>query len=236
MWTLFILSGTISKFSCTRQSITVLPPDDDPNSRPQTLYLAHHRVESDGWRHQNGCTKCRSDYLEIIRLLTYYCIFPCISWRCSVCRRQPPSLAASAPILFPFTLNPELFELTANTSTISTCTPLGQIGLADENFSHPNIPSSASRMFQTGLIVDDIVTVLEVMGRGRKHVPTPSAHLAKRSLHWRTFVSNCCVNSFSNSFSFLPIVVCIGSLYSLGCVNIVTDVQGYQTYPDDGGW
>ena len=66
----------IEQFSYTRYSINILPPHDDPNSRPQTLYLAHHRGESDGWRHQNGCILCRSDYLEIVRPLTYYCTFP----------------------------------------------------------------------------------------------------------------------------------------------------------------
>ena len=90
-------------------------------------------------------------------------------------------------------------------------------------------------MVQTGLIVDDIVTVLQVTGRCRGHVPTRSARQAKRSLLWRNFVSNYGVNSVSNRFTFLPIVVCIDSMYSLGCVNNVTGVQVYQTYPDDRG-
>jgi len=60
---------------------------------------------------------CRSQYLEIVRPFTYYCIFPCRSCRCFVCRRQPPSLAASAAnIFFQFTFNLELFELSADTT------------------------------------------------------------------------------------------------------------------------
>ena len=111
--------------------------------------------------------------------------------------------------------------MSADSSTISTCRPSGQIGIADESFSLPSIPSAASRMVQKGLFLDVIVTVLEVTGRGRGHVPTPSASLSKRSLLWRNFGSSCGVNSFSNRFSSLPTVVFIGSLYSLGCFNIV---------------
>jgi len=55
------------QFSCTRYSITPLPPHVDPSSRPQTLNLAHHKGESNGWRHQNGCTMCSSEYLVIVR-------------------------------------------------------------------------------------------------------------------------------------------------------------------------
>jgi hypothetical protein len=105
--------------------------------------------------------------------------------------------------------------------TISTCTPSGQIWLAEEGFSHPSIPSSASRMVQTGLILDDIVTVLEVTGRGRgmyQHLQFP-----RQSDHyfWRPLGSSCGENSVSNSFSFLPIVIYISSMYSLGCSNTV---------------
>jgi len=105
--------------------------------------------------------------------------------------------------------------------TISTCTPSVQIGLPDEGFSHPRIPSLASRMVQTGLIVKGIVTVLEVTGRGRgmyQHLQFP-----RQSDHyfWRPLGSSCGENSVSNSFSFLPIVIYISSMYSLGCSNTV---------------
>ena len=90
---------------------------DDPCCRPQTLYLAHHRCEGDGWSHQDSCTMCRSEFLVIVRRLTYYCKFPSKSCKWFVCRRKPPSLAASdANTLFRFTFNLKLFELLKDTT------------------------------------------------------------------------------------------------------------------------
>lgn len=87
----------------------------------------------------------------------------------SLFRQQTPIpfLAVSAPnVLFWFTFNLEMFECQQALHTISTCTPSGPIGLADECSYLLSIPSSTSCMDQTGLMADVIVTVRGVTFHG----------------------------------------------------------------------
>ena len=103
-------------FSCLNYSITVLPPLPTCSRPPQTLYLCHHRAESEGWKHPRGCSGCASMRSSELSIFNFYCKSPdpCL---CFICRRQPPSLAASASnILFKFVFNLDLFQLRRDTT------------------------------------------------------------------------------------------------------------------------
>jgi hypothetical protein len=102
-------------FSFLNYVITVLPITNTGCSRlPQTIYICHHRAESDGWKHPRGCSECASTRSSQLSTFNFYCKSPdpCL---CFICRRQLPSLAVSASnILFKFVLNLDLFQLRRN--------------------------------------------------------------------------------------------------------------------------
>jgi len=110
-------------FSFLRHFITVLhPPDYIPHypnsfdSQPQTLCLAHHRGESEGWNLPSRGAWCAVDRRINLHPLTYYCKAPDLC-QCFVCRRQPPFLAVSAAsILLRYTFKFELFQLRHDTT------------------------------------------------------------------------------------------------------------------------
>ena len=150
-------------FYCTRYSINLFRPYDDPKSFTRTLYIAHHKSESDGWRNRIDCKVCRSDFLGGIIYLTYYCIFPSGPCQYTVCRRQHHSHANSAAnILFHLTFNMDNFELTADTTYDLYLYGVRSLGSANVGTSHFSFSSIASRTVHTSRKADDIVTVREV--------------------------------------------------------------------------
>ena len=131
------------------------------------------------------------------------------------------SLAASAAdILFRFTFNLELFGLSSDTTYDLYLYAVRSDRVGRRRLLPPEYPFIR------------IAYGSDRPGRIRpRHCPggdgswqgactNTFSSSVKRSLLWRTFGISC-VNSVSNRFPFLPIVVYIGSLYSLGCVNIV---------------
>jgi hypothetical protein len=191
----------IEQFSCTRHSISLLP-------LTKILPLVHRRSTSliTGERATVGVfrtvAQCEdpSTWRSFVPSPTI-AYSPADPVNALSADANPPS-SDFPPLVSCFVSNStwNCLNCWLTLRTISICTPSGQIGLADDGSSLPIIPSSASRMVQTGPIVDVIATVLEVTGRGRGHVPTTSDLLSKRSLLWQTFGSSCGVNCLKPLF------------------------------------
>ena len=75
------------------------------------LYLKLYRTESAGWDCDVRCATCLEVFRDVTRPHTAYVApGPCV---CNICRRQPPSLFASASnIVFIMVFSLERFELT----------------------------------------------------------------------------------------------------------------------------
>jgi hypothetical protein len=120
--------------------MTTVPSSNYP-TEPNMLYLQHYSAESDDWNIKAQCITCRRDFQDDVRDLASYVApdAPCI---CNVCRRQPPSLLASAAnVLTKFVFNLQRFELAADTPHVLYvyATTSGRVGAL--NLLPPEYPN-----------------------------------------------------------------------------------------------
>ena len=84
-------------------------------SLPELVCLKYYRAESDGWRDTIHCGSCIARLQNRLRPMTGY-LRP-NDCSCTICRRQPPSLLASASnTLFHLVLELDRFALTNETT------------------------------------------------------------------------------------------------------------------------
>jgi len=87
----------------------------DYPSLPELLCLKYYRAKSDGWRDNIHCSLCVTRYQNRLRNMTR-CLRP-NDCSCTICRRQSPSLLASASnSLFQLVLELDRFVLTNETT------------------------------------------------------------------------------------------------------------------------
>jgi hypothetical protein len=63
-------------------------------TQPELLFVKHYRVESDAWKDTAGCDACVEQHQAL--LLPYQACDLSDKCPCTVCTRQPPTLAACA--------------------------------------------------------------------------------------------------------------------------------------------
>jgi len=106
---------------------------------PELVCLKHYRAESEGWRYDIHCPACVTRTQNILRPATR-CQRP-NDCSCSICRRQPPSLLASAShTLFHMVLELDRFALTIETTYDQYIMALRSRRLSVQQLLHPNIP------------------------------------------------------------------------------------------------
>ena len=83
----------IKTFAFIKYAIVCIPLET-----PNTLFLRHYRVSSDGWRTFNLCGACCMDCTSSIQRFVNKCTFPrpyssfTNSCKCNLCLRQPHTL------------------------------------------------------------------------------------------------------------------------------------------------
>jgi len=111
----------------------------DYSSLPELLCLKYYRAESDGWRDNVHCGWCVTRYYNRLRHMTR-CLRP-NDCSCTICRRQPPSLLASASnTLFQLALELDHFVLTSETTYSQYVQAVGSRRVPFEDCSPPNFP------------------------------------------------------------------------------------------------
>lgn len=101
---------------CRRYAMALVPSFDPTVSpHPRMFYLAHHRVESDGYTLRHNCRHC-----EITHRAAAQSFFSCRApeaCSCTMCCRRPPSLRAAATrVVYTLTFNLERFVLSVDTT------------------------------------------------------------------------------------------------------------------------
>ena len=101
------------RFNFARYCLTLVRRDYP--ALPELLRLKYYRAESDGWRDIIHCGSCVTRVQNRLRPATG-CLRP-DNCNCTVCRREPPSLLASASnTLFRLVLELRRFALTYETT------------------------------------------------------------------------------------------------------------------------
>jgi hypothetical protein len=79
-------------------------------TQPELLFVKHYRVESDAWKDTTDCDACVEHHQAM--LLPYHACDLSDECPCTICTRQPPTLAAFAQhVLFNYTLHIDRFRL-----------------------------------------------------------------------------------------------------------------------------
>jgi hypothetical protein len=101
-------------FSFKKFCMTTVPPRNYP-TEANMLYLQHFRAESDGCNIKSQCITCRREFQDDVRDLAS-CVAPDAPCICNVCRRQPPSLLASAANVLT-----KFFSISSGLNWLQTC-------------------------------------------------------------------------------------------------------------------
>jgi len=123
----YFIWDNYERMGTKQYAITLVPSDVDTFStpppllnaaslvKPSMICLIHYRAGSDGWRDGSNCDTCVENYRSCVGST-------CVCNRtedcsCRVCRRQPPSLFATALDVYTrLVRNLPEYELTSNTT------------------------------------------------------------------------------------------------------------------------
>jgi hypothetical protein len=150
------------QFCFEKYAMTLISSDYISNSR--LLFLKYFRAESDCWRDTAQCLTCRQEYKQTLRPITNCNTFADCS--CNVCRRQPPSMQASATHVFfnLFSISNGLNWL-ATQHTFSMFMPSIQTVWIIGNYFLPNILPFIS--FSVSVVpITNSTTIVLVRGHG----------------------------------------------------------------------